>query len=160
MQSRRNLLYAACDACDEKSGGRLEIVASLTIMNRVALFFLLTIFGGALKAQNYTGTITVGNYTQKGVEAKVQKLPDNTVAVTLFHVRFSSLMPVRLDVVIPTLTLEKGHLSGRDIVPLGDGKRYEKYLVRDFQGTVDATRLSFACLLGKKQLTFNGTRKK
>lgn len=134
---------------------------------------LLALLGSllCLKAQSYVGTITVGSYTQRNVEVQLDvatereqcpskgaSTPKGCATMTIFNVKFSYMMPVKLDVVIPSLTLSGTHLTGNNITPLSNGKRYDKYLVRNLVGTADGRHLTFSCLMGKKRLTFNGTR--
>jgi len=129
-------------------------------MRKTTLLFALLALSLYVSAQTYVGTMTVGNYTQKDVEVKLSKTVQRGVSMTFFHVKFARMMPVRLNVVIPTLSLEDSHMRGDNIIPTANGKRHEKYLVRNLTGDADAQRLKFTCTMGKKQLTFNGTRKK
>lgn len=121
---------------------------------------LLALLGSllSLRAQSYVGTITLGSYTQRNVEVQLASTPKGCATMTIFNVKFSYMMPVKLDVVIPSLTLSGTHLTGNNITPLSNGKRYDKYLVRNLVGTADGRHLTFSCLMGKKRLTFNGTR--
>ena len=117
-------------------------------------------FGQHIEAQNYIGTISIGDYTQKNVEAKLSMSQATGATVTLFDVKFAHMMPVKIDVSIPGLSLEETRLTGDNIIPLSKGKEHRKHLIRRLKGTADASRLSFSCMMGKKQLIFNGTRKK
>ena len=126
---------------------------------KIVLFFAFVTLGWALRGQQYVGTLTIGNYTQRGVEVSLATPRADTTALTLFDVKFSRMMPVRLDVVIPSLTLREGRLSADRTVPASGKKRYEKFLVQRLRGQADAERLSFSCQMGKKMLSFSGARK-
>ena len=129
-------------------------------MRKLGFIIVFLCHGLCLHAQSYIGTITAGNYTQGKVKAQITTTPQGGVAVTLFHVKFARMMPVRLNVTIPSLTISGTRLTGENIVPTGNNKRYEKYLVRNFDGTADRNQLAFTCLMGKETLTFKGIRKK
>ena len=129
-------------------------------MKHIALLLALLCSLLCLRAQNYVGTVTVGNYTQRNVEVRLASPPKGRATMTIFNVKFSYMMPVKLDVVIPSLTLSGTHLTGNNITPLSNGKHYDKYLVRNLVGTADGSHLTFSCLMGKKRLTFSGTQKK
>ena len=94
------------------------------------------------QAQTFIGTMTVDSYTRKNVTVKLQSTSSSeTCSITLYDVKFSWLMPVTLDVTIKPVTKENGQITGNNIVPTNDGKRYEKYTVRQLKGTVSNTKL-------------------
>jgi len=128
-------------------------------MRKIFFILILLAFGLVASSQTYIGTLTVGNYTQENVEVKLTKAPNGSVTATLYHVKFARMMPVRLDVSIPSLTYSGTQLQGDIIIPTAKGKKYEKYLVRKLAGTVDVQRIAFGCHMGKKMLTYEGTRK-
>lgn len=111
-------------------------------------------------AQTYVGTMTTGSYTQKAVEVKLTRTPQGETTMDIRHVKFARMMPVHVDVNIPSLRHEGRSLKGDDIVPTTKGKRQEKRRVRQLDGTADADRLAFSCTMGGKPVSFKGTRKR
>lgn len=104
--------------------------------------------------------MTVDSYTRKNVTVKLQSTSSSeTCSITLYDVKFSWLMPVTLDVTIKPVTKKNGQITGNNIVPTNDGKRYEKYTVRQLKGTVSSTKLQFSCQMGSKRLSYEGKKK-
>ncbi len=96
----------------------------------------------------------------KNVTVKLQSTSSSeTCSITMYDVKFSWLMPVTLDVTIKPVTKKNGQITGNNIVPTHDGKRYEKYTVRQLKGTVSNTKLQFSCQMGSKRLTYEGKKK-
>lgn len=114
-----------------------------------------------LQAQTFTGTMKTGNYTRNDVTAHLQASErPNTVSITLYSVNFAWLMPVTIDVTIEPILKDGNSLTTDSIVPSNKGKRYEKYLIRNFVGNIENKSLHFSCQMGKKHLIYNGTEKK
>ena len=121
---------------------------------------LLVCLALCASAQTYVGTMTTGSYTQKNVEVRLAQSPLGEVAMDIKHVKFARLMPVHVDVNIPSLKLEGKSLKGNNIVPTTKGKRQEKRRVKQLSGTADAERLAFTCTMGDKPVSFKGNRRK
>ena len=128
-------------------------------MKKILMLLALAFALASASAQTYTGTMTIGTYTQHNVKVDVQRQNDSTVALTLRHVKFARLMPVRLDVRIAPVRLsaaESLHADGA--VPTAKGKSYEKYTVRRLTGHHAAAETSFTCQMGTKKMRFSGRR--
>jgi len=126
------------------------------------IFTLITFILGTFctQAQTFIGTMTVDSYTRKNVTVNLQCSSfSETCSMTLYDVKFSWLMPVTVDVIINPVTKKNGQITGNNIVPTSNGKRYEKYIVRQLKGTVSNTKLQFSCQMGGKQLTYEGMKK-
>ncbi|MBQ7449435.1 MAG: hypothetical protein IJS73_06495 [Paludibacteraceae bacterium] len=80
-------------------------------------------------------------YTQNGVKVKVQMsdFVENALDIYLYAVSFSEKMPVKLDVIIPSVSVDnQGLLSANNVIPMmmtpGGQQPVEKYLVTDLNG--------------------------
>ncbi len=129
-------------------------------MKKIIIVLVFLVVGFVASAQTYIGTMTSGNYTMENVVIKLTKASNGLVTATLYDVKFARMMPVKLDVSIPTLSYVGTELQGDNIVPVSKGKKYEKFLVRKLVGTADAQRMDFSCQMGKKKVTFKGKRMK
>ena len=50
-------------------------------------------------------------------------------------------------------------LTADGVVPVSDGKRYEKYTIHHLSGAVSDQKLIFQCRMGDKPFSFSGKRK-
>ena len=129
-------------------------------MKRNFTLLILALCSFCAQAQTFIGTMTVDSYTRKNVTVKLQASSySETCSITLYDVKFSLLMPVTVDVTIKPITNTNGQITGNNIVPTNDGKRYEKYTVRQLKGTVSNTKLQFSCQMGNKRLSYEGKKK-
>ena len=129
-------------------------------MKRILTLIILALCSFCAQAQTFIGTMTVDSYTRKNVTVKLQATSSSeTCSITLYDVKFSLLMPVTVNVTIKPITNTNGQITGNNIVPTNDGKRYEKYTVRQLKGTVSSTKLQFSCQMGSKRLTYEGKKK-
>lgn len=129
-------------------------------MKRILTLIILTLGAFCAQAQSFIGSMTVDSYTRKNVTVKLQATSSSeTCSITLYDVKFSLLMPVTVNVTIKPITNTNGQITGNNIVPTNDGKRYEKYTVRQLKGTVSSTKLQFSCQMGSKRLTYEGKKK-
>lgn len=124
------------------------------------LTLLLLLLGLAATAQNYIGTMEIDGYTRKNVDVRLARTQQGTIVLYMYNVKFARLMPVKVDMEIPGLTLADGRLQGNGIVPTSKGKPYDKYRVTRFNGTADTEKITFSCFLGDKQMKFSGLRAK
>ena len=129
-------------------------------MKRNFTLLILALCSFCAQAQTFIGTMTVDSYTRKNVTVKLQASSySETCSITLYDVKFSLLMPVTVDVTIKPITNTNGQITGNNIVPTNDGKRYEKYTVRQLKGTVSNTKFQFSCQMGSKRLSYEGKNK-
>jgi hypothetical protein len=132
-------------------------------MKRTLALFVLMAFGFVVGAQTYIGTMEVDGYKREDVKVTLrvgtnQQSP-NVVELTMYRVKFSWLMPVKIDFDIPQMKLENGRLTADGVVPVSDGKRYEKYTIHNLSGAVSEQKLIFQCRMGDKPFFFSGERK-
>ena len=126
---------------------------------KTLILLCLMAFGFNAEAQTYVGTMTVDGYRRENVKVTLKKTDKEGIVLTMYRVKFARLMPVKIDFDIPRMKLENGRLTGNNIVPVSDGKRYEKYTIRNLDGTADSKQLSFTCKMGDKPFSFTGQRK-
>lgn len=124
------------------------------------LTLLLLLLGLAAAAQSYIGTMEIDGYTRKNVDVRLARTQQGTIVLYMYNVKFARLMPVKVDMEIPGLTLDDGRLQGNGIVPTSKGKPYEKYRITRFNGTADTEKITFSCFLGDKEMKFSGLRAK
>ena len=115
------------------------------------------LFGISVCAAEYDGTMRMGSgYTLEKVRVKW----DEHGSITLYHVKFARLMPVRVDVVIPQVQalIDSGQtvLSGDNIVPTVNEKAYPDRIITNLHGQADMQTISFRCLFGGKEMRFDG----
>ena len=129
-------------------------------MKRNFTLLILALCSFCAQAQTFIGTMTVDSYTRKNVTVKLQATSSSeTCSITLYDVKFSLLMPVTVNVTIKPITNTNGQITGNTIVPTNSGKRYEKHIVRQLNGTISNTNLQFSCQMGSKRMTYEGKKK-
>ena len=129
-------------------------------MKRNFTLLILALCSFCAQAQTFIGTMTVDSYTRKNVTVKLQATSSSeTCSITLYDVKFSLLMPVTVNVTIKPITNTNGQITGNNIVPTNSGKRYEKHIVRQLNGTISNTNLQFSCQMGSKRMTYEGKKK-
>ena len=129
-------------------------------IKKIILTLTLLFLGLAATAQSYIGTMEIDGYTRKNVDVRLARTQQGTIVLYMYNVKFARLMPVKVDMEIPGLTLADGRLQGNGIVPTSKGKPYDKYRVTRFNGTADTEKNTFSCFLGDKQMKFSGLRAK
>ena len=108
-------------------------------------------------AVEYMGTMRMGSgYTLENVHVSMGEKG----CITLYHVKFARLMPVRVDVVIPDVKKRKDGertiLSGDNIIPTLKGKPYPNRTITKLHGQADVQYITFRCLLGDKEMQYSG----
>lgn len=125
---------------------------------RTLILLGLMALGFSAGAQTYVGTMTVDGYRRENVRVTLKKTEKEGIVLTMYRVKFARLMPVKIDFDIPRMKLEGGRLTADGVVPVSDGKRYEKYTIRNLDGTADSKQLSFTGKMGDKPFSFTGKR--
>jgi len=73
---------------------------------------------------------------------------DTTLDINLYGIKFSSKMPVSIDMVIPgakyTRTAEKIIFDGEGIIPTMGGNPFDRYVINDLSGTITTDALVFS----------------
>ena len=125
---------------------------------RTFLFILVfLVLSLPIVARDYTGTMTVGEgYTMHDVHVTLQA--DGTL--TLYRVKFARMMPIRVDVTIPNLSIHEGQVTGDSIVPMVGDKSHPSRMMTSMHGSYTNSHIRFDCLFGGKPLRFDGTYRK
>ena len=127
-------------------------------MKKTLLLLLLLSFGLVVAAQTYVGTMNVDGYKREEVKVTLRKTDAGDYVLTMYRVKFARLMPVKIDFDIPQMKLDNGRLTADGVVPVSDGKRYEKYTIHHLSGAVSDQKLIFQCRMGDKPFSFSGKR--
>lgn len=131
-------------------------------MKKLFLIFILLGAGFVAMSQTYVGTLTTGSYSQKNVTVRLSQQSGMAV-IFMQKVKFARMMPVKIDVTIPSLAIATDpqggkQLTGNNILPTSDKKTYDKFRVTDFKG-VAGSSLNFSCMMGDKKVSFSGTQR-
>lgn len=127
---------------------------------KIILTLTMALMAMVATAQSYVGTMEVNGYTLKEVVVQLAKTQQGELVLKMFNVKFARLMPVKVDVDIPGITLNGSRLQGNNIIPSSKGKPYERYRVTKLDGKADSQQISFTCMMGDKPVKFSGKRKK
>lgn len=117
------------------------------------------------KKGNYIGTVTVDNddenFVKENVEASLTKSDDSdSYSIKLFRVKFATAMPVEIDMIISDVNIdENGVISADSVIPYAMGGPFEKYLIRNLNGTLTDETISFSMTCGKYPTAYQGTRR-
>lgn len=96
------------------------------------------------KAHEAFGTLLIpsSGFTKEQVRTKIILTNDELLDIYMFEVKFATLMPVTIDMVISGVPYvqngEEIHFYGDSIVPYAGNKPYEKYIVTDLNGIITA----------------------
>ena len=116
----------------------------------LSLALLLSMAAGATR---YKGTLRMASgFTLTDVTVSLDANGD----LTLYRVKFARMMPVRVDVLIPQVTLRGDSLYADGIVPTMKGKPKQDKIVTQLTGTADARTITFRCFLGGKEMFYSG----
>lgn len=109
-------------------------------------------------------TIPSSGFTKENVRTKVVLVTDNLLDIYMFDVKFATLMPVTIDMVISgvayTRTTDGIRFSGDGIVPTAGNKPYDKYIVTDLVGRITADSLCLSNNYGDTPSIYAGARTK
>jgi hypothetical protein len=109
-------------------------------IKKIILTLTLLFLTLAATAQSYVGTMEINGYTRNNVDIRLARTQQGTIVLYMYNVKFARLMPVKVDMETPGLTLADGRLQGNGIVPTTKGKPYEKYRITRFNGTADTEK--------------------
>lgn len=83
-----------------------------------------------------------------------------SMTMTLNKVKFSSKMPVELDIIIPGVSIAEKNgyvtISGNEIVPEAMGGPFPKYTITNLEGKFEEGKFSFSMLCGGMKVWFEG----
>ena len=109
-------------------------------------------------------TIPSSGFTKENVRTEVVLVSDNLLDIYMFDVKFATLMPVTIDMVISgvayTRTADGIRFSGDGIVPTAGNKPYDKYIVTDLVGRITADSLCLSNNYGDTPAIYSGLREK
>ena len=110
-----------------------------------------------VSAAEYVGNIRMASgYTQENVRVCL----DEQGNLTLYRVKFARMMPVRLDIVFPHVECYRECnlmiIQGDSIIPTIHNEPRPDRIVTKLQGKADGQSLRFRCLIGGKEMTYEG----
>ena len=111
----------------------------------------------SVDAANYIGAMQLSSgYTLENVRVTL----DEKGTITLYHVKFARMMPVRVDLLIPHVKcrLENNRtiLRGDSIIPMVADKPHPDRLIKDLHGRIEGETFIFRCKIGNKELYYRG----
>jgi len=119
-------------------------------------------------SETYVGSLSVNQndgtfFTLDSVSVEVNPTDgDSTLNMIMRGVKFSSRMPVSLDMTVNgiayTSTTTNVSLSGNNIIPIAMGGEFPDYTITNYVGTITDGVLSFSMVCGKYPLTFTSTK--
>lgn len=137
-------------------------------MRSLLLYVVFFVATALLPGGDYWGTLVVhpdSPYARKNVHVRVHpNKAHDKATITLYDIKFSRFMPVKLDIIIPDVKMsQRGNtyiLSGSDIVPLKGGEPYPSRKVSEIEGTLTQGTLNMSLTIGSAPIRYSGAAKK
>lgn len=105
-------------------------------------------------------TIPTSGFTKENLRTKVMLVDDELLDIYMFEVKFATMMPVTIDMVISNVSYTKSgdaiEFHGDSIVPTAGDKPYEKYIVTDLKGYISADSLCLTNNYGETPSVYAG----
>lgn len=105
-------------------------------------------------------TIPTSGFTKENLRTKVILVDDELLDIYMFEVKFATMMPVTIDMVISNVSYTKTgsmiEFYGDSIVPTAGNKPYEKYIVTDLKGSISADSLCLTNNYGETPSVYAG----
>lgn len=105
-------------------------------------------------------TIPSSGFTKDNVRTRVVLVDDETLNIYMFDVKFATLMPVTIDMVISGVgyvrTADEIRFYGDSIIPTAGNKPYEKYIITDLEGYISADSLCLSNNYGETPSIYAG----
>lgn len=105
-------------------------------------------------------TIPSSGFTKENLRTKVILVDDELLDIYMFEVKFATMMPVTIDMVISNVSYTKTgsmiEFYGDSIVPTAGDKPYEKYIVTDLKGSISADSLCLTNNYGETPSVYAG----
>lgn len=107
-------------------------------------------------------TIPSSGFTKENLRTKVILVDDELLDIYMFEVKFATMMPVTIDMVISNVSYTKTgdaiEFYGDSIVPTAGNKPkpYEKYIVTDLKGSISADSLCLSNNYGETPSVYAG----
>lgn len=109
-------------------------------------------------------SIPSSGFTKENVRTKVVVVNDEQMDIYMFDVKFATLMPVTIDMLISgvgyTRTANEIHFYGDNIIPTAGNKPYEKYIVTNLQGYISSDSICLSNNYGDTPSVYAGKLKK
>lgn len=140
------------------------------------LFFTALILCGCTKSDknedivpqngDYIGTLTVDQndgtiYTDSDIAVEIIINADTSLDIIMKEVKFSSKMPVTLDMTIKnvqyTINGKVMVLSGTDLIPWAMGGEFPRYTITDLTGSISNQDITMEMSCGGYPLEYNGS---
>jgi len=106
--------------------------------------------------------IPSSGFTKEDVHTKIILKDNETLDIYMYEVKFATLMPVTIDMVISGVTYTKHgediQFYGDSIVPTAGNKPYDKYIVTDLTGRITADSLCLSNNYGDTPAIYAGKR--
>lgn len=125
---------------------------------------ILLIWSLMTKGLIFTGTMVVrpeSPFVIENMQVTVDEANSHgETTIHLHKVKFSKMMPVRLNIDIPHVKVTRNgsiqSFQGNDIVPQKGGKPYHSRIVKNLTGTLDRNRLKLALTIGDAPIRYDG----
>lgn len=105
-------------------------------------------------------TIPSSGFTKEDVRTKIVLVDEEQLDIYMFDVKFSSMMPVTIDMVISGVgylkTADEIQFYGDSIIPTAGNKPYEKYIVTNLQGFISSDSLCLSNNYGDTPSAYAG----
>ena len=118
---------------------------------------LLLALWQAAAAQEFVGTMTYGDYTMENIRATLVQR-NGRAELTMYRVKFSRMMPVKLDVTISDIEVHGDSLYAARVIPTVKGKPYDKWPVTQLQGRLGRTEAYGTAMMNGKRFSYKGKR--
>lgn len=112
------------------------------------------------------GTLLIpsSGFTKEQVRTKIILTDEEVLDIYMFEVKFATLMPVTIDMVISGVPYvrngENIRFYGDSIVPYAGNKPYDKYIVTDLEGSITADSLLINNKYGETPSVYKGALQK
>ena len=109
-------------------------------------------------------TVTSSGFTKENIRTKIVLIDEATLDLYMYDVKFATMMPVTIDMLISGVSYTKQgqtiRFYGDSIVPTAGNKPYEKYIITDLVGYVTADSICLSNNYGETPSTYQGALKK
>ncbi len=108
-------------------------------------------------------TIPHSGFTKENVRVQMIIKDENVMDLYMYEVKFASAMPVTIDMLVSNVPYSQTNTQidfyGDSIIPTAGGKPYEKYIVRELQGTITEDSIILSNYYGSTFSTYEGKLK-
>lgn len=105
-------------------------------------------------------TIPTSGFTKENLRTKVILVDDELLDIYMFEVKFATMMPLTIDMVISNVSYTKSgsmiEFHGDSIVPTAGDKPYKEHIVTDLKGYISADSLCLTNNYGETPSVYAG----